>query len=128
MKATAELIGRICNELELRYTPGGTAVLNFSLACDVGYGDNKQTSFIRCVSFGKQAENMAKYSGKGRLISVTGDIKTGSYEKDGRTVYTTDVQASRVIFLDWGDKGDGGFKEDDQGAFADDLDESEIPF
>ncbi|MCI9640514.1 MAG: single-stranded DNA-binding protein, partial [Emergencia sp.] len=54
---------------------------------------------------GKQAENCEKYLAKGRLVGVQGRIQTGSYQnKDGVTVYTTDVVADRVEFLEWGDR------------------------
>ena len=59
--------------------------------------------------FGKQAENCEKYLAKGKLVGVQGRLQTGSYtNKDGATVYTTDVVADRVEFLEWGDKSQGG--------------------
>ena len=57
------------------------------------------------ITFGKQAENCEKYLQKGRLVAVQGRIQTGSYKnKDGQTVYTTDVVADRVEFLEWGER------------------------
>ena len=56
--------------------------------------------------WGKQAENAANYLDKGRLVGITGRIQTGSYEKDGQRIYTTDVVASNVEFLEWGDKAE----------------------
>ena len=66
-----------------------------------GYGRhrNEKTSFIPIVVFGKQAENCDRYLAKGRKVAVNGRIQTGSYEKDGRTVYTTEVIANKVEFL-----------------------------
>ena len=95
------LIGRLTKDPELRYTSGNnqTAVARFTLAVDDGYGENKRTSFIPIVVFGKQAENCEKYLTKGSQAGITGRIQTGSYEKDGRKVYTTDVIATRVEFL-----------------------------
>ena len=56
--------------------------------------------------FGRQAENCERYLDKGRLVGVQGRIQTGSYkDRDGKIVYTTDVIADRVEFLDFGDKG-----------------------
>ena len=60
--------------------------------------------FIRIVVWGKMAENSANYLVKGRLVGIQGRIQTGSYDKDGVKVYTTDVVASQVEFLEWGDK------------------------
>ena len=59
--------------------------------------------------FGKQAENCERFLAKGRLVGVQGRLQTGSYtNKDGATVYTTDVVADRVEFLEWGDRPQGG--------------------
>ena len=95
------LIGRLTKDPEVKYTAGEnpTAVARFSIAVNDGYGENERTSFINIVAFGKQAENCERFLGKGRQVGITGRIQTGSYEKDGRTVYTTDVIASRVEFL-----------------------------
>ncbi len=60
--------------------------------------------FIRIVVWGKQAENCANYLAKGRLVAVNGRIQTGSYDdKDGKRIYTSDVVAQSVEFLEWGD-------------------------
>ena len=56
------------------------------------------------VVFGKQAENCERFLNKGRLVGIQGRIQTGKYtNKDGATVYTTDVVANNVEFLDWGE-------------------------
>ena len=106
------LIGRLTRDPELRYTSGSQmAVTNFSIAVDrpVRSGEEKKTDFPRITVFGKQAENCEKYLAKGRLVGIQGRIQTGSYQdKDGRTVYTTDVVADRVEFLEWGDRKDSG--------------------
>lgn len=100
------LIGRLTKDPELRYTSGTQmAVATFTVAIDrpVRAGAEKQTDFPRVTVFGKQAENCEKYLAKGRLVGVQGRLQTGSYtNKDGVTVYTTDVVADRVEFLDWG--------------------------
>ena len=93
---SVNLIGRVCNDVELRYTPSQMAVAKLNVAVDDGYGEKKKTNFIPVTVFGKQAENCEKFVSKGNRIGVTGKIVTGSYEKDGRKVYTTDVVADRV--------------------------------
>lgn len=102
------LIGRLTREPEVSYTSGTQmAVAKFTLAIDrpVKAGAEKQTDFPRIVVFGKQAENCEKYLAKGRLVGVQGRLQTGSYQnKEGATVYTTDVVADRVQFLEWCDK------------------------
>lgn len=96
------LIGRLTRDPELRYTSGTQmAVATFTVAIDrpVRAGAEKQTDFPRVTVFGKQAENCEKYLAKGRLVGVQGRLQTGSYtNKDGVTVYTTDVVADRVEF------------------------------
>ena len=105
------LIGRLTRDPEVRYGAATqTAVARFTIAVDRQRGrEGEQTAdFISIVCFGKTAELVEKYMGKGRLVGVTGRIQTGSYEKDGRKVYTTDVVADRVEFLDRGDRAEGG--------------------
>ena len=105
------LIGRLTRDPELRYTAGTqTAVATFALAIDryAKQGEEKKADFPNIIVFGKTAENCEKYLAKGRLVGIHGRIQTGSYtNKDGATVYTTDVVADRVEFLEWGDKPQG---------------------
>ena len=103
------LIGRLTKDPEIRYTANQMAVASFNLAVDRPrrQDQDKQTDFIRITVFGKQAENCEKYLRKGLLCGIQGRIQTGSYKnKDGATVYTTDVVADRVEFLEWGDKAE----------------------
>lgn len=96
----ATLIGRLVRDAELKYTQNGKGVASFTIATDDGYGENKTTDFIKVICWEKTAENVAKFTKKGSLVLVEGRIKTGSYDRDGVKVYTTDIQASRVVFLD----------------------------
>ena len=100
------LIGRLTRDPELRYTSNNQmAVATFTLAINrpVKQGQEKQADFPRITVFGKQAENCEKYLVKGRLVAIQGRIQTGSYQnKNGDTVYTTDVIANRVQFLEYG--------------------------
>ena len=102
------LIGRLTRDPEVRYTAGTQmAVCTFTIAIDrpVRAGGEKQTDFPRITVFGKQAENCERFLAKGRLVGIQGRLQTGSYtNKDGATVYTTDVVADRVEFLEWGDR------------------------
>lgn len=114
------LIGRLTRDPELRWS-NDLAVARFSVAVDRN-GKDKGTDFPSIVVFGKQAENCEKYLAKGRKVAIQGHIQTGSYEKDGRKIYTTDVVADRVEFLEWGEK-----KEVDQATGFEMLDE-DMPF
>ena len=104
------LIGNLARDPELRYSTGAnqTAICRFTIAVNDGFGEKQRTSFIPIVVFNKQAENCDKYLAKGRKVAIHGRIQTGSYEKDGRTVYTTDVVANNVEFLGGGQGAQGG--------------------
>lgn len=115
------LIGRLTRKPEVRYTTGGPdgqlAVASFTIAIDrpVRAGKEKQADFPRITVFGRQAENCERYLDKGRQVAVQGRIQTGSYtNKDGQTVYTTDVVAERVEFLG----GSGGAQNESRAEFG----------
>lgn len=97
-------IGRLTKNPELGYLENAdqTPKCIFSMAIDrpKRNGENAGADFIRVIVWGKQGENCDKYLSKGRLVAVEGAIRTGSYKnKEGKTIYTTDVVASRVEFL-----------------------------
>lgn len=102
------LIGRLTKDPVVRYMPDSqTAVATFSLAVDrpVKQGQEKKADFPRVTVFGKQAENCERYISKGSRVGIEGRIQTGSYQdKNGQNVYTTDVIANRVEFLDSANK------------------------
>lgn len=85
------LMGRLTKEPDVRSNDNGLMIARYSLAVD-RRGKEKETDFINCIAFGKNAEFAEKYLTKGTKIAVIGRIQTGSYTaKDGRKVYTTDV-------------------------------------
>ena len=92
------LIGRLTKAPELRQTPGGKEVVRFTLAVDRKYKKG-EADYISCTAWDRTAESVAQYCGKGSLVAVDGRIQTGSYEKDGQRVYTTDVIAEDVRFI-----------------------------
>lgn len=97
------LIGRLTKDPELRYTPSGVAVARFTLAVNRTFKKEgeQQADFINIVTWRKTAENTANFCKKGSQIAVTGRIQTGSYEgQDGKRVYTTEVVAENVQFLE----------------------------
>ena len=96
------LIGNLTKDPETGYTPQQTAITHFSLAVSRPRknGEDQGADFIRITTFGKQAEICDRYLSKGRKVAIHGRIQTGSYKnKDGITVYTTDVIADNVEFL-----------------------------
>ena len=97
-------IGRVATDINLQYTPQTqTAVAKFTLAVDRPKkdGQDQGADFIRITVWGRQAETTNQYCSKGSKIAVQGRITTGSYkDRNGNTVYTTEVTAERVEFLD----------------------------
>ena len=97
------LIGRLTKDPEVRYTSSQMAVCNLLVAVDrpVKQGAEKQADFPRVICFGKTAESCGQYLAKGSMLAVHGYLQTGSYmNKNGDTVYTTDVVANRIEFLE----------------------------
>ena len=95
-------IGRLTRDPELSFTASNTARCVFTLAIDrpSRNGGEKEADFIRIVAWGRQGETAGQYLRKGSQCAVKGEIRTGSYkDKDGKTVYTTDVWANRVEFI-----------------------------
>ena len=100
------LTGRTVKNPEIRMSGKGTYIANFTLAVDKWDGKQKSADFIQITCFGKTAELIDKYVGKGMMIGVVGKINTGSYEKDGKKVYVTNVLAERIEFLSKSEKTD----------------------
>lgn len=97
---SANITGRLVRDPDLRYTPNGVAVANFTVAVDDPFNQDK-TNFINCVAWKKTAENLANYQKKGSLIGVSGRIETRSFDnQEGKKVFVVEVVANQVAFLD----------------------------
>lgn len=103
------LMGRLTRDPEIRYSQTGNqlAVARYSLAVDRPPSRNQESSddssadFINCVAFGKSAEFAERFLHKGTKIAIEGRIRTGKYQnRDGQTVYTTDVVVDRHEFCE----------------------------
>ena len=92
----SSIIGRLTKETSLSYTPTGTALLKNGVAVR---RDKERTDFINIVAFGKTAELIANHFKKGDQIGINGSIITGSYEKDGKKIFTTDVMVNSITFI-----------------------------
>ncbi|GJM81431.1 single-stranded DNA-binding protein [Paenibacillus timonensis] len=114
------LIGRLTRDPELRYTPAGVAVTQFTLAVDrpfTSQGGEREADFIPVVTWRQLAETCANYLRKGRLTAVEGRIQVRNYENnEGKRVYVTEVIADNVRFLEsnreGGAGGGGGTREE----------------
>lgn len=106
------LIGNLGRDPEIRYSPQGLAVVNFTLATNEQWTDKntgerqERTEWHRIVVFGKQAETCEKYLSKGKQIYLEGRLQTRSWEKEGQTQYTTEIVVSNFVFL--GSRDGGG--------------------
>ena len=130
------LTGRLTRDPELRYLDNNNQVARFTLAVDKGLSKEKKeememqgkatADFINCQAWGKMAESLVKYSGKGLRVLVNGRIQTGSYEKDGQTVYTFDVVVSNIEYLDWKDGNNNNNNNETQQYKP--VNDSRIPF
>lgn len=111
------LIGRLTRDPELRYTPTGVAVTQFTLAVDRPFSNNqneREADFIPIVTWRQLAETCANYLRKGRLAAVEGRIQVRNYENnEGKRVYVTEVIADNVRFLESANRGEGGGQRDD---------------
>lgn len=136
----AILIGRLTRDIDLKYTLSGMAIGRFTLAINrkmtrekrqEAERNNQPTAdFIGCIAFGKTAETISQYVGKGNQLAIEGHIQTGSYEnKEGQRVYTTDVIVDGFTFIDSRSKDGGDSEVQDQnydGFFP--VNNDDIPF
>jgi single-strand DNA-binding protein len=139
---SVSIVGRLTKDPDVRYTDGGTSIARFTVAVDRRFKKEGEESadFIGCIAFGKTAEFIEKYFGKGKKIGLTGRIQTGSYtNKDGQKVYTTDVIAEAVEFVESKGAGDSNSQSKPQGRPApadangfvnipDNVDDAGLPF
>lgn len=97
------LTGRLTKELDLRYTSNGTAVATGTLAVNRSFKNadgDYEADYPRIQVWRKAAENLANFTQKGSLIGIEGRIQTGSYEKDGQRVYTTEIVVDKFTLLE----------------------------
>jgi len=123
----SQLIGNLGQDPELRYTQGGTAVLNLRMATTESFlkdGERtEKTEWHSVVVWGKRAEGLNKFLVKGARIYVEGRMGTREWEKDGEKRYSTEVTATNIILLG-GKRKDGAPPDADAPAPGDD----DIPF
>lgn len=136
------LIGRFVRDPEVRYTSNDKCCANFSIAVDRKYKQEGQqdADFPRVIAWGKTAEFIEKYFRQGMKIVIEGRIQTGKYtNKEGQTVYTTDVVAESVEFAESKSAASNGnnskpaeskpkIDEDGWMSIPDDVDDEGLPF
>ncbi len=133
------ITGRLTKDSELKYTEKQTPIATFSVAVERQYKNDKgqtEADFINCKAFSKTAEVINKYTKKGDLVGIIGNIQTGSYEKDGKKVYTTDVIVETIEFLQTKPKQEEKNKQEEtpkNDPYKDfgqqiEIDDSNLPF
>lgn len=126
------LMGRLTKSPEVKYlqNENHTAMARYTLAVDRRYGKEKETDFISCVTFGKNAEFAEKYLHKGLKIVVSGRIQIGSYtDSDGNRIYTTNVVVEEHYFAEGRKLSETDEKEKvDTDGFMKVSEGEEIPF
>lgn len=98
------LVGRLTKDTEIKLTSNQSKLCMFTIAVDRRFKDkdgNRQADFINCLAWGKNAEFINKYFSKGNRIGIVGSIQTRSYtDKDGKTVYITEVVVDEAEFVE----------------------------
>ena len=132
------LVGRLTTDPELRYTSGenAKATTRFTVAVNRPFKNaegNYDADFIRCVAWDRSAETICKWLNKGSAICINGNIRTGSYKnKDGQTVYTTEVWVDRFEFVGGRNSNDSApqknTKVDTTGWSSKDDDDEDVPW
>ncbi len=95
------IMGRITHELEVKNTPSGVAVMSFNVAVDRSRrkDEEQQTDFITCVAWREKAMFIQKHFGKGRLIIISGELRSRTYEdKNATKHYVTEVYVDNIFF------------------------------
>ena len=104
MLNTITIMGRLVKDPELRHTVGGTSVATFSLACERDITDkesNRQTDFIDCTAWGKQAEFISQYFGKGSMAIVSGRLELRDWtDKAGNKRRNAEIRVGNIYFGD----------------------------
>lgn len=104
------MMGRICNDLELKVTPNGTNVCSFRIAVDRNYqvkGEEKKTDFFNVVAWRANAEFVTRYFAKGRMILIEGEMQTRQYtDKNGNPATWYEIMADQLHFT--GEKSNAG--------------------
>lgn len=121
------IVGNLGRDPELRYTPQGNAVCNFSVATNEKRRDKNGemqdiTTWFRITLWGKQAENASKYLTKGSPVYVEGRLKVEEWtDRDGKGRYTLEVNATDMQFISAGGRGDEMSGGADETGFGDDA-------
>jgi len=88
--------GNLGSDAELRQTPNGKAVANFSVAMTSGWGDRKVTTWVRCALWGDRANSVVQYLTKGKTVAVTGEASLREWESNGKSGVSFECNVQNV--------------------------------
>jgi len=92
--------GNLGGDAETRFTPGGDAVVQFSVAATAGYGDKQVTTWAKCIMFGKRGEAVSEYLTKGTKVGIVGEVALKKWKnRDGIEVSTLEVRVNDLTLL-----------------------------
>lgn len=110
------LVGRITHDLEIRTTPSNIDVCKFNIAAS----DGKNTEFLNCVAWRKDATNLSKYCHKGSQVAIEGHLTNRSFTaQDGTKKYNTEVVCEKISYLNSSNKDNGNTANENTDAFED---------
>lgn len=128
-------IGNLVQDPEIRYTPDGTPVANFTIAVNEKFGENEKVHFLPVVCWRKLAEAVAEYQKKGQRVAVSGRLEQQRWEdKDGNKRSMIKIVAHTVDFLSPKKNGGGMPAEEEPSSLTNevfptnDAPEDDIPF
>ena len=132
------LSGRLTADIDIKSTPSGVLVGNFSLAVNEFFNQKEYTSFVNCTVFGKTAERLQKYTNKGSLIAIEGVLRQERWEsKEGEKKSKISVIANKVEIFDFKKENSGdrsafsnptNQKSNNNDNVQDFMDDNDIPF
>ena len=133
---SVNLVGRLTKDVDLRKTPNGKSVGNFTLAVNRRFKNQQgeyEADFIMCQIWGDSADTLARYVRKGQMVAVAGRINTRNYEnQQGQKVYVTEVIVENFTLISGGQKQEHP-KAPQDSPFNDfgtqvDISEDDLPF
>ena len=120
--SSATIVGHLGRDAELKYTQGGDAVCEFSVAVSQGKKDQETTAWYKCALFGKRGESLKQYLTKGKAVLVTGTLLVREWtDKEGAKRTSVEIRASDIVLM-----GDGKAQDPKPSKAMEDS--NEIPF
>lgn len=123
------LTGNLGKDSEMRFTPTGTPILNFSLPIDIGFGEKKETMWVRCAMFGERAQKLAEHLVKGKGVQVVGEFRMPTiYEGKNGSAVNMEFNVNQLSFVGGAKDTNGNGSTNGSQSSPTQEDASQIPF